>query len=235
MRPTLRSLAGLCTLLLLASLTPLLFLFGCTGGSGGGGKSKAYGPVLSLLLPAGKKNATCRIERRRTRFGQTLIMLPRELQVTRTDTGVIDRFRERINPKEWRLAAQLFIDARPDGAWLRAQYSLVGKRVGAKGPRLLFPWPPKPGSSREVVYRILDGRLATGTVTVTRYGFSQTVKGTEYKPCLEVQEALRFKKGGGVALRSVYCTGFGRVEIETNSESPQKEKTKLVDRTLECR
>lgn len=210
-----------------------LILCGAIGGCKGRSTApKSHTPVLKLLMPLGKKQATVSVERKKTTTGYTRTMTPRTLSMTRSDSGVVYRFREHTAPTTWRLAAQLFIDARPNGAWIRSQYSIGSKRVGPKTPRLLFPWPPKPGTSRRVSYAILDGRKATGTVTVLRFGFSRKVGGKTYQPCLEVREVLAFDIGGGVDLRSVFCTGFGRVEIESKSRRPGKGPVKVFDRSL---
>lgn len=202
---------------------------GCKGQGSAG--SSAHPPVLKLLAPLGSKRATLFVERTKTHTGYTRKMAPRTLEVARIKQGVVYRVRERTDTKTWRLAAQLFIDARPNGAWIRAQYGLGGRRVGAKTPRLLFPWPPKPGAPHRVSYAITDGRKATGTVTVLRYGFSRIVAGKTYKPCLEVREVLSFDRGGGLDLRSIFCVGFGRVEIESKHRSPSKGLRTIVDRS----
>lgn len=213
----------------------LFFSAVCATGASCKGKgregSTAHPPVLELLLPQGKKRATLLVERSKTHAGYTRKMAPRTIEASRNRQGVVYRVRERIDATTWRLAAQLFIDARPDGAWLRAQYGLGGRRVGAKTQRLLFPWPPKPGSPRRVSYAITDGRKATGTVTVVRYGFSRAVAGKTYQPCLEVREVLSFDRGGGIDLRSVFCVGFGRVEIESKHQSPSKGLRTTIDRS----
>jgi hypothetical protein len=201
----------------------------CKGGQGSG--TKAHPPVLKLLAPLGSKRSTLTVERTKGHTGYTRKMAPRTLEATQNDRGVVYRIRERIDAKTWRIAAQLFVDARPDGAWIRSQHGLGGRRVGAKTPRLLFPWPPKPGTPHRVSYAIADGRKATGTVTVLRYGFSRAVAGKTYQPCLEVREVLSFNRGGGIDLRSVYCVGFGRVEIESKHQSPSKGLRTIVDRS----
>ncbi len=204
-------------------------VLGCKGQGSPG--AKAYSPVLKLLHPLGTKRATITVERKKSHTGYTRIMAPRSLESNRNDQGVVYRIRERTDATTWRLAAQLFVDARPNGAWIRAQYGLGGRRVGAKKPRLLFPWPPKPQTPHRVSYAIADGRKATGTVTVLRYGFSRAVAGKTYRPCLEVREVLSFDRGGGIDLRSVYCVGFGRVEIESKHNSPAKGLRTIVDRS----
>ncbi len=203
---------------------------GCKGGQGSG-DSKAHPPVLKLLMPLGSKRAKLLVERKKTQTKYTRIMAPRTLEAVRNDRGVVYRIRERTDPKTWRLAAQVFIDALPNGAWIRAQHGLGGRRVGAKTPRLLFPWPPSPGSTHRVSYAITDGRKATGTVKVLRYGFSRMVAGKTYQPCLEVREVLTFNRGGGIDLRSVFCVGFGRVEIESKHRSPSKGLRTIFDRS----
>jgi hypothetical protein len=102
--------------------------------------------------------------------------------------------------------------------------------VGATTPRLIFPWPPQPGKSRRVRYTITDGRKARGAVTVKRYGFARKVGGKIYQPCLEVLEQLFFESGGFVDLRSVFCVGIGRVEIESKHRKPDKELRIFHDR-----
>jgi len=211
----------------MASVLPAVA--GCKGQ--GSETSSAHSPVLKLLWPLGKKSAVVRVERKKTHTGYTRVMAPRTLEAARNKEGVVYRIRERTDPKTWRLSAQLFIDARPNGAWIRAQYGLGGRRVGAKTPRLLFPWPPKPGSPHQVGYAIEDGRKATGTVTVLRYGFSRKVGGQSYQPCLEVREVLNFDDGGGINLRSVFCVGFGRVEIESRLDRPSKGLRTTFDRS----
>ncbi len=202
---------------------------GCKGKAGDG--PPAYGPVLKLLRPLGKKKAMILVERKKTHTGYTRKMAPRTLEIAPTKQGVVYRIREQKDADTWRLAAQLLIDARPNGAWIRAQYGLSGRRVGPKSPRLLFPWPPKPGEPRRVSYVISDGRKASGTVTVLRYGFSRKIAGKTYQPCLEVREALSFDRGGGIDLRQVFCVGFGRVEIVSKHNHPEKGLRKLVDRS----
>lgn len=217
--------------LLVASV--LVTLPGCKGQ--GRDASTAHAPVLKLLAPLSKENTVVLVERRKTHTGYTRKMSPRTLEVIRNKRGVIYRVRERTDPKTWRLAAQLFIDARPSGAWLRKQYGLGGRPVGPTTPRLLFPWPPKPGSPHKVSYTIADGRKATGTVTVLRYGFSVKVAGKTYQPCLEVREVLTFNGGGKIDLRSVYCVGFGRVEIESKLHRPDKGLRIVHDRSTGVR
>jgi len=191
----------------------------------------AHPPVLEFLLPQGKKRATLLVERTKIHKGTTRKMPPRTIDITRNIQGVVYRIRERIDSTTWRLAAQLFIDARSDGAWIRAQFGLGGRRVGARTSRLVFPWPPKPGSSHRVRYAIADGRKATGTVTVVRYGFSRALAGKKYQPCLEVREVLSFDRGGGIDLRSVFCVGFGRVEIESKLRRRSKGLRTTIDRS----
>lgn len=216
-------------ILALLMATGLSTFAGCKGQ--GRDASTAHAPVLELLAPFSKKPTVVLVKRKKTHTGYIRMMAPRTLEVVRNKRGVVYRVRERTDPKTWRLAAQLFIDARPSGAWLRKQYGLGGRQVGATTPRLLFPWPPKPGTPHKVSYKIADGRKATGTVTVLRYGFSAKVAGKTYQPCLEVREVLTFNRGGKIDLRSVFCVGFGRVEIESKLDRPDKGLRIVLDRS----
>ncbi len=232
-RPFVGSLRADGVISVLVSLLAALASIGgwaCKGGASAG--SRANARVMSFLMPPGPKRATLVVERKKTYTGYTRLMAPREIELRPVRGGVLYRVKERIDPKTWRTSSSLLLDARADGAWIRAQFGLGGRRVGPRTPRLLFPWPPTPGKVHKVSYSIADGRKATGTVTVTGYGFSRKVGGRTYGPCLEVREVLSFDTGGSVDLRSVYCTGFGRVEILSLLRDPEQGLIKTLDRSL---
>jgi hypothetical protein len=198
----------------------------------GAGDPAAHPEVAAFLMPPGRRAVELRVGRTLTRPSGKVQRTNRRLAIQRSVGGVYYRVREQVDQTTWRLAAQLNIVARPDGAYLKEQFGLGGKRVGVKGRRLLFPWPLKAGVTRQVRYAIHDGRTATATVTLSRHGFSRAVGGKTYKPCLETREAFRFNRGGRLVLRQIFCKGLGRVEIETVKDHPRKGRTRIVDRTL---
>lgn len=204
----------------------------CGGGRGHRAPARAQRDVQAYLAPEGKDGVRFELERRAKELQMAkTVVSDRRMLAARTPEGALLRFTERIDGTRWRDVAQLRIVAEPTGAYITEQYGLSRRRLGVDGKRLLFPWPVRAGAKVPVSYKILDGRKATGHVTVDREGFEVNVGGTRYRPCIEVTERLDFGPKDFIQLRQVFCRGLGRAEIESHIRTPRGEELWL-DRTL---
>lgn len=193
--------------------------------------------VASFLMPPGKARVTLQVERLISLTQREPVKQARKVVVERSREGAVYRVRDPRDRVEWRSAGQLFFAARPDGAYLVRQFDGMGQAVGVRGRRLVFPWPASAGDRRKVSYSIhgrpgKGGGKARGTVTVLREGFSETVEGKAYDPCLEVQEVLDLPGGKRLDLRSVFCRGIGRVRIQQRSPIPSGGESSIIDQVV---
>ncbi len=201
----------------------------------------AYGAVAAYLMPPGKKSIELLMERVKSGPGKRTLRQPRRMQEVRTDRGVVYRVLEKVSEDEWRTTAQLFLDARPDGAWIAKQFNLHGKRVGPRRPRLVFAWPLSKGKKeRKFSYPIFGrrqdgGRKVGARVRTLRTGFHEQIGGKRYGPCLEVQETLKPDVGGRLILKSVFCRGLGRVRIRQENHTLSRGLSIIDDHAIGVR
>ncbi|MDY0002830.1 MAG: hypothetical protein RBU30_16145, partial [Polyangia bacterium] len=141
--------------------------------------------VVDYLMPRGRDKIELLMERKVWGPGRDLLRQPRMLLAERSGEGVIYSLGERVDHDRWRTSARLFFVATSRGACIKRQEDLAGQPVGVEEPRLVIPWPLRPGVVRHLEYRLLgpqeDGsKTAAGKVTVLRSGFHEKVAGKSY-------------------------------------------------------